>query len=163
MVTIKFNFICFIMTGFADNLCEGCADERADANMLDSADISNILASSRIVGRHCDDNHQVGTNTYSQYTGFTKTFCNLLDILFDDAMILCRTLQVFVGHFTLNITGEHLILAGHFVWQSRSLPSDIFKICQTCLTRPADFVKPEYSTIDLLLYFPFHKGKTIYC
>ncbi len=39
------------------------------------------------------------------------------DILSDDTinMVLCRTLQVYVGHSTLKITSEHLTLAGHIV------------------------------------------------
>ncbi len=31
-------------------------------------------------------------------TGFTKTFCNLFDILFDEAGVLRPTFHVFVGH-----------------------------------------------------------------
>ena len=70
--------------------------------------------------------------------------------LFATRWTFCLTkLWCFVRHFRLSsdISGFCQILyreddAGHFVWRSRSLSSDIFKIRQTCLTWPTDFAKP---------------------
>ncbi len=36
---------------------------------------------------------------YCIYSGFTKTFCNSLDILTDEAGVLRRTFRLFVGHY----------------------------------------------------------------
>ena len=85
-------------------------------------------------------------------TGFAKNFCPLLVILSDEAGVLHQTFWVFVSHFTLKMPGKYDYFAGHFAWRSRSSSSDIFKICQTCLTWPTDFAKPASTMATSMIH-----------
>ena len=82
---------------------------------------------------------------YKSRAGFTKTFCNSLDILTDEAGVLRQTFQLFAGHVyavSFSIAKSYMNIDTNHI----KVVLGPFRICPKINLKKGDILKP----MDLL-------------